>query len=182
MKTFNVPAKEQVSAGNQAIFDNLKKMVGFVPNLYATFAYSENALGNYLALQNGKTSLKAKEKEVVNLVVSEVNQCEYCLSAHTAIAKMNGFSDGQILEIRAGEISFDPKLDALAKLAKGIVKNGGHTGDEVIDNFYAAGYSEGSLVDVVVLVGDKIITNYLYALTNIPVDWPLAPKLEAVAQ
>ncbi|MBO9152814.1 carboxymuconolactone decarboxylase family protein [Chitinophaga sp. GCM10012297] len=182
MKTFNVPAREQVSLNNQAIFDNLKKVVGFVPNLYATFAHSENALANYMALQSGKTSLKAKEKEVVNLVVSEVNQCVYCLSAHTAIAKLNGFTEDQILEIRAGEITFDPKLDALAKLAKGIVENRGHASDETIGNFYAAGYNEGSLVDVVVLVGDKIITNYLHALTNIPVDWPLAAKLETAVQ
>lgn len=179
MKTYSVPTREQVTPNNQAIFDNLKKVVGFVPNLYATFAHSENALGNYLALQNGKTSLKAKEKEVVNLVVSEVNQCLYCLSAHTAIAKMNGFTEDQILEIRAGEISFDAKLDALVKLAKGIVENRGHASNEAIDNFYAAGYNEGNLIDVVVLVGDKIITNYLHALTNIPVDWPVAVKLEA---
>lgn len=182
MKTFNVPAREEVSAANQALFDTLKKAVGFVPNLYATFAHSENALGSYLALQNAKTSLKAKEKEVVNLAVSEVNQCLYCLSAHTTIAKLNGFTEDQILEIRAGEISFDPKLDALAKLAKNIAENRGRVSDETIDNFYAAGYNEGNLVDVVVLVGDKIITNYLHALTNIPVDWPLAPKLETAVQ
>jgi len=27
------------------------------------------------------------------------------------------------------------------------------------------------------VIGDKIITNYLHALTDIPVDWPLAPAL-----
>ena len=85
MSTINVPKREEVSAANQAIFDNLEKAVGFVPNLFATYAHSENALGNYLTLSNGKTSLKAKEKEVVNLAVSQVNNCIYCLSAHTAI-------------------------------------------------------------------------------------------------
>ena len=97
MSTINVPKREEVSAANQAIFDNLEKAVGFVPNLFATYAHSENALGNYLTLSNAKTSLKAKEKEVVNLAVSQVNNCIYCLSAHTAIGKMNGFTDDQIL-------------------------------------------------------------------------------------
>jgi len=177
MKNFPIPTTEQVSPANQALFGNLQKLVGFVPNLFATFAHSENALGNYLALQNAKTSLKAKEREVVNLVVSQYNHCVYCLSAHTAIAKMNGFSDSQILEIRKAEISFDPKLDALAKLVKGIVENKGHAPSELTDIFFASGYSNGSLVDVVVLIGDKIITNYLHALTEVPVDWPLAPEL-----
>jgi len=70
MATFNVPTREQVSENNQAIFDQLKKGVGFVPNLYATYAYNDTALGDYLALQNRKSTLKAKEREVINLVVS----------------------------------------------------------------------------------------------------------------
>jgi len=48
MATFNVPSREEVSELNQGIFDNLKQAVGFVPNLYATMAHSETALGNYL--------------------------------------------------------------------------------------------------------------------------------------
>ena len=91
MSKFEVPGRDQVSSANQAIFDQLESSVGFVPNLYATYAYSENALANYLALSGAKTSLNAREKEVINLAVSEVNQCIYCLSAHTAIGKMNGF-------------------------------------------------------------------------------------------
>jgi uncharacterized peroxidase-related enzyme len=181
MKTFTIPTKEQVSPANQAIFDKLNGMAGFVPNLFAVFANSENALANYLNLQNGKTSFRAKEREVINLVVSQVNECLYCLSAHTAFAKMNGFNDGQILEIRKGAISFDTKLDALAKLAKGITEDRGHVAPELLDNFYAAGYNEGSLADLVIAVGDKVITNYMYALTAVPVDWPLAPELETAS-
>jgi uncharacterized peroxidase-related enzyme len=177
MKTFPIPTKEQVSPANQAIFDNLAKMVGHVPNLFAAFANSENALGNYLTLQNGKSSLRAKEREVVNLVVSQVNQCLYCLSAHTAIAKMQGFTDAQILEIRRVDVSFDAKLDALAKLVKSIAENKGHADQALVDNFYAAGYNEGNLVDVVMVVGDKIITNYLFALTAVPIDFPAVPEI-----
>ena len=56
MSTINVPKREEVSAANQAIFDNLEKAVGFVPNLFATYAHSENALANYLNFSNAKTS------------------------------------------------------------------------------------------------------------------------------
>ena len=76
MKTVTVPTYDTVSPSNQAIFDNLKKALGFVPNLYATFAHSETALPNYLAFQNAKSSLSAKAREVINLAVSEVNQCQ----------------------------------------------------------------------------------------------------------
>jgi uncharacterized peroxidase-related enzyme len=177
MKSVKVPTREQMSETNQVLFDTLKKNIGSVPNLFAVFAHSENALGSYLALSGAKTSLKAKEKEVINLVVSQVNDCAYCLAAHTAISKMQGFTDEQIVEIRKGGASFDAKFDALAKLAKSIAENKGHADEQSIENFYAAGYSEGSLIDVVLVVGDKTITNYMYALTNIPVDFPAVPVI-----
>ncbi len=181
MSTFNVPKRDEVSEANQAIFDNLEKTVGFVPNLFATYAYSENALANYLNFSNAKTSLRAKEKEVVNLAVSEVNNCLYCLSAHTAIGKMNGFTDDQILELRAGKASFDNKLDALARLARNITENRGVTDQDVLDNFFAAGWTKENLIDTIVLVGDKTISNYINNTTEVPVDFPVAQPLAVEA-
>jgi uncharacterized peroxidase-related enzyme len=178
MKNFPIPTKEHLSPANQAIFDKLNGMVGFVPNVYAIFAHSSTALGDYLALQNRKSSIRAKEREVINLVVSQINNCSYCLSAHTQIAKMNGFSNEQIIEIRSGKISFDPKLDALAKLVKSTTEHRGRATAGILDNFFAAGYTEENLIDTVIVIGDKTITNYLHALTDIPIDWPLAPELD----
>ncbi len=180
MSTFNVPKREEVSENNQAIFDNLQNALGFVPNLYATYAHSENALTNYLALSNAKTSLNAKQKEVVNLAVSQVNNCTYCLAAHTAIGKMNGFTDTQILELRTGAASFDSKLDVLAKLARNITENRGATDTKVVDDFLNAGWTKENLIDTIVLVGDKTISNYLHKTTEVPVDFPEAQPLETV--
>ena len=172
MNTFKVPTRDEVSSANQVLFDTLKKGVGFVSNLYATYAYSGNALQNYLALSSAKTSLKAKEKEVVNLAVSQVNECSYCLAAHTAIGKMNGFTDSQILELRAGKASFDTKLNALAELSKNITENRGGADAAVVERFFDAGWTKENLVDTIVLVGDKTISNYLHKTTDVPVDFP----------
>jgi AhpD family alkylhydroperoxidase len=177
MKTFTVPTFEQVSPTNQAMFENLKKGLGMVPNLYATLAHSENALGSYLTLQNAKSSITGKAREVVNLVVSQVNNCEYCLAAHTVIGGMVGFTAEQVLEVRGGSASFDVKLDALAKLTKNIAVNRGHADSNVIDAFFAAGWTDENLVDTIVTIGDKTVTNYLHGVTKVPVDFPAAPKL-----
>lgn len=181
MNQFTVPTREEVSPANQVLFDNLKKAIGKTPNLYATMAYSQNALGTYLTLQSSKTSLRAKEKEVVNLVVSQVNECEYCLAAHTAIGKLNGFTDDQILEIRTGAASFDPKLNALAALTQSFVQHHGKPDPVLVNNFFETGYTKESLVDTIVLIGDKIITNYLHGVTKVPVDFPGAPALHRTA-
>jgi uncharacterized peroxidase-related enzyme len=177
MKTITVPTAATVSPANQAIFEQLKKGLGMVPNLYATLAYSENGLGNYLTLQNGKSSLNAKEREVINLVVSQVNECAYCLAAHTALGGMVGFKPEEIIELRKGFASFDPKLDALTRLVKSAAQHRGHATQDTIAAFFAAGYDEGNLVDAVIVIGDKIITNYLHALTKVPVDFPAAPAI-----
>ena len=177
MSTVNVPARDDVSPANQAIFDNLQKQVGFVPNLYATMAHSENALGTVLALQSAKTSINAKAREVINLVTSQVNGCAYCLAAHTALGKMNGFTDEQILEIRTGTAGFDAKFDALARLTKSVAENRGHADAALVQTFFEAGWSKENLVDAIVTIGDKTISNYLHSTTEVPVDFPAAPEL-----
>lgn len=176
--TFTVPTRDEVSPQNQQIFDSLQKGLGFVPNLYATFALSNTALGDYLALQNRKASLRAKERELINLVVSQVNECQYCLSAHTALGKMNGYTDNQILEIRTGQASFDAKLDALARFVRDVTLNRGKTDGRSTDALLAAGYTKENLVDILVVIGDKIISNFLFGVTNIPIDFPVAAPLE----
>ena len=177
MKKFTVPTRDEVTPANQSIFDNLTKALSFVPNLYATIGYSGNGLAKYLAFQNAKTSLSNKEKEAVNLIVSQVNGCVYCQSAHTVIGKMNGFSDAQILEIRHGR-SDNNKLNALVQLAANITKNRGNADAALLDAFYAEGYTNENLVDLILQVSDKTAMNYLHNLTQVPVDFPLAPSLE----
>jgi AhpD family alkylhydroperoxidase len=177
MNTIQVPTRDQVSPANQALFDQLKKGLGMVPNLYATLALSEHALGNYLAFQNAKSSITGKAREVVNLVVSQVNGCQYCLAAHTVIGGMVGFKPEQILEIRRGGASFDSRLDALAKLVKSIATERGHGDPALVQAFFDAGWTPENLVDVIVVIGDKTVTNYLHATTQVPVDFPAAPAL-----
>lgn len=177
MSLFEVPTMESVSEENQANFKRISDNFGMLPNLYAAFALSGGALTNYLALQGGKSSLSPKACEVVNLVVSEVNDCRYCLSAHTMVSKMLGFSVGQIAEIRSGRATFDPALDALARYTKTLVEKRGKVSDDSTLEFLGAGWSKENLVDLVVLVGEKTISNYLHGVTKVAIDFPIAPRI-----
>lgn len=177
MANFNVPSRDEVSANNQEIFDNLKKGLGLVPNLYAVMAHSETALENYLAFQNAKTSFSNKEKQAVNLVVSQVNECVYCQSAHTLLGTMNGLSEEQTIEIRRGSASFDKKINALVVLAKEITSKKGFASSETIDAFINAGYSKGQVVELVFLVAEKTAMNYVHAITKVENDFPLAKSI-----
>jgi uncharacterized peroxidase-related enzyme len=177
MSNFNVPTREEVSENNQAIFDNLKKGVGFVPNIYAAMGHSKNALGSYMSFLGAPTSLSNKEKEVVNLAVSQLNECKYCQAAHTATGKMNGFTDDQIIELRKGVASWDSKTNVLAQTAQRIAATNGKIEADTLSAFHAAGYDKENLVDLILAVGIITVTNILHNVTEVPIDFPLAVEL-----
>lgn len=174
---FEVPQRGQMSANNVLVYDAIVKSVGFMPNLFAILGLSDNGLNRYISFQNDKSSLSNKEKEVVNLIVSEVNDCNYCRAAHTAIGKMNGFTDAEALEIRRGQVSFDKKLNALVKLSQDIVNTRGKINQKYLELFFNEGYNKAHLVDVIIQIGEKTITNYLHNITQINIDFPEVPKI-----
>jgi uncharacterized peroxidase-related enzyme len=170
----SVPTREQVNGESQAIFDELKNQLGMVPNLYATIGYSSNALSNFLAFSGkaAKGVFSNKEVEAIKLAVSEANNCIYCKSAHTAIAKMNGFTDEETKQLRSATIE-DEKLNVLTTLAKEVALKAGHVEGSVLEKFFAAGYDEKALMDFVGVVMAVTLTNYTHALTKVAVDFPL---------
>lgn len=176
MRRFEIPTKANVAPLNQEIFSQLEKGLGFVPNLYATIAHSDNGLKRFLDYQNAKTSFNNKEKEAINLVVSQVNECQYCLSAHTVLGKMNGFSEEELIHIRKRG-SENSKLKALVALAADITEKRGVAEEALVDDFFEQGYNLENLVDLVLQVSDKTAMNYLHNLTKIDIDFPLAPAL-----
>ena len=178
MKTIVVPAREQVSEASQAIFDAIQKKMGKVPNLYATIGYSANALKGFLDFEAAfsHSAFTDKEKEAVNLVVSQVNNCDYCLAAHTMLATMKGFTREETLQLRRG-LADDVKLQAVLQLAKAIAEKKGNAGDNYKAAFFYAGYDEKALMELTGLITVRTFTNYVYALTKVPVDFPAAPAL-----
>ena len=178
MKTITVPTRDQVSTQSQEIFDAITKKLGKVPNLYATIGYSANALKGMLDFEEtlNQGIFNAKEREAINLIISQVNQCNYCLAAHTVIAGMKGYSKEEILNFRKG-LAADPKLSAAIQLGKAIAENKGVVRDEVKDAFFEVGYNEAALIELTALITLRTFTNYVYALTEIPVDFPEVEKI-----
>lgn len=140
-------------------------------------AHSDTALGNYLAFQNAKTTFNNKEKQAINLIVSQVNECAYCQAAHTVLGKMNGFTEEQTIEIRKGSTAFDAKLNALVVLAKEVTIKKGFVDGASLENFFNAGYTKGQAVELVMLVAEKIAMNYLHAVTKVAIDFPAAKAI-----
>ena len=67
------------------------------------------------------------------------------------------------------------------KLAKNIAENRGRVENDILENYFDQGFNEGNLVDLIVAVGEKTITNMLHNVTKIPKYFPEVPKLEEVS-
>jgi alkylhydroperoxidase family enzyme len=98
---------------------------------------------------------------------AERRRGEYCLAAHTVVGKMHGFTDDPILEIRRGKATFDGKLNALARLVQSITVGRGRADQALVEAFFDAGWTKENLVDAIVVIGDKTVTNYLHSVTKV---------------
>jgi AhpD family alkylhydroperoxidase len=178
MKKLSALKKEQASPESVQLFNSIEKAFGMLPNIYAVIGNSANALGSYLTFSDAqsKGSFNAKEREAIFLAVSQENGCNYCLSAHTAVAMMNGFSEPETLQLRAGTIQ-DKKLNVLTRLARSITFNRGRADEQLINEFFDAGFEAKALVDLVAIVIEKSFTNYIGRLSQPEIDFPKAKNL-----
>lgn len=183
MKSIQVPTREQVSEETQALVDQLQKRLGKVTNLYATIGYSAHALQAFLQFEESLNhgAFNGKEREAIALVVSEVNGCNYCLAAHTMAAIKRGLTQEETIVIRSDRAS-DQKMNTIVQLAKSIAETKGKPEEALLEQFFATGYTEATLMELTGLVTVRIFTNYVYVLTNIPVDFPAAQPLPYALQ
>lgn len=180
MKTIQVPQKNQVDAKAGIIFDQLENALGMVPNLYATIGYSSEVLEAFLSYSEkvGSSSFNKKEMEAIKLAVSEVNNCQYCKAAHTALAVMNGFTESETIDIRAGKLK-DQRLNAILQTAQELAIKKGALSDDTKEQFFSYEFDNKAFIDLIAIVNAVSFTNFVHNATEVPIDFPLAPALLA---
>lgn len=179
MKTIQVPDLNQVSVESKTILEQVSKRMGKIPNLYATIGYSAPALKGMLEFEASlahDASFTAKEREAINLIVSQVNQCDYCLAAHTSLAQLRGFSQADTIAIRRAAYS-EPRLNAIIQLAQSLTAQKGNAEPALLEAFFEAGFNEKALIELIGLITVRSFANYVYAATNVPIDFPAAEPL-----
>jgi uncharacterized peroxidase-related enzyme len=149
-----------------------KSKFGFVPNLLACLAESPAALKAYVTLGEiaDSSTLNSKEKNILLLAVSQANDCVYCMSAHTAIAKMAKLDDADISALCNDRPLRDAKSEALRSFAQSVIHKRGWVSPYEVESFLAAGYSRQTLLDILVIVSMKTISNYANHIMKTPVD------------
>lgn len=165
---------ETADARARAVLEKAHKQVGFIPNMYANMVHSPAVLDTYLdgyAAFRKDSGFTPVEQEVVFLVISRENGCEYCVSAHSFLAdKASGVPTEVTDAIRDGQPLSDAKLQALADFTRTMVNSRGLPGRAQVEGFLAAGYSERQILEIVLAIAVKTLSNYSNHLFHTALD------------
>lgn len=169
MSQFTLHTLESAPEQTKAMLQGSLDTFGFIPNLYANLAESPQALLAYPQITElfNQSSLNPIEQQVVLLTASVENQCEFCVAAHSVIAKNMVKVPADVVEsIRNGQPIADKKLNALAVFTQLAVSQRGWVNGEPTDAFIAAGYSQQAALDVILGVTLKTLSTYANHLTG----------------
>lgn len=172
MINFDVLNKETAPQASVAALAGAEKAYGFIPNLLGVFADSPPTLKAYLALGEllGETTLSDTERQLLLLSVSRFNDCEYCVAAHTTVASMQNVPRDVVESIRNDEPIANPKLQTLREFAVAMVEKRGWISDEHVQRFLAAGYTKANILDVILALSFKTLSNYTNHVAETPLD------------
>lgn len=178
MSRFPVLSTDQAPEPARALLTGAGKRYGFVPNLLGVMAQAPPLLEAYtqVAERFAQTSLTPVEQQVVLLAASHQNGCDYCVAAHSTIASMSKVPAPVIAALRAGEPIAEPKLEALRTFTRSVVEGRGWVDETAVDAFLGAGFEAAQVLEVVLGVGMKTLSNYTNHVTQTPLDDAFAPQ------
>jgi len=163
--------------GAKEILQAAEKSLGFVPNLYGVMAEAPALLKAYTTVSRifGESSLSAAEQQTVLLTVSRLNGCEYCVAAHSALAGMQKVPEAVIGALRSGTPIADDRLEAVRQFTEEVVEKRGWPSTDAVNAFRHAGYAEQQMLEVILGVGMKILSNYTNHIAKTQLDAAFVP-------
>lgn len=154
--------------------------MGFIPNMYARMANSPGLLETYLhgyEVFRQQSGFSAVEQEIVFLSISVENGCEYCVAAHSLVADaMSKVPVAVTNAIRGSDKVPDEKFAALSEFARTMVARRGLPSRNDVLAFLAAGYSERHILEVILAISVKTLSNYTNHNFHTPVDAAFASR------
>lgn len=178
MSRLNVPTLQNAPEASRASLEALKKGIGVVPNLFAVIGNSPAALNGYLAFTGAldKGSLTGREIELINLHVSELNGCSYCIAAHGALSKRFELSQQDIDQARVGTGKTE-RENAILAFARRVTRTGGAQAGTELERARAAGVTDAQIIEIAAHVASKVFTNIVGIASQVTVDMPAQPNL-----
>ncbi|WP_019590738.1 carboxymuconolactone decarboxylase family protein [Thioalkalivibrio sp. ALE20] len=170
------PLHDRASApAAAASFDRAEAAFGMVPNLIRKMATAPALAAAYLDLNEllQQTSLSGEEQAVLLLTVSRFHACDYCMAAHSMTGRMAGVADSVVDALREDRPLEDPALEALRGFARAMLEHRGWVDEKDKQAFLEAGHTPQKMLEVILAIGLKTLSNYTNHLAATPVDEPM---------
>lgn len=163
---------ETAPEGSKALLETSQKAYGMIPGLHGVLAGSPDILEAYQTIHElfVNSSFNEEELTVVWQTINVEHACHYCVPAHTGIAKMMKVDDAITEALRNETPLENAKLEALRTMTLTIVRNRGHVSQAELEAFYTAGYGEKQVLEIILGLSQKVISNYTNHIANTPVD------------
>ncbi len=172
MSSYKVHTTETASQPAAELLKKAEEKYGFVPNILGVMAEAPPILKAYMTLAGifGETSFTETERQIVLLSTSLSNECEYCMAAHSAMANMQNVPDEVVSAIRNNDPIEDSKLEALRRLTQEIADTRGNPSEKTVKAFLDAGYEQEQILEIILGVGFKTLSNYTNHIAETPLD------------
>lgn len=176
---FTIHTLETAPNESKEALAHAEETFSFIPNLEGIFAEAPALLKGSMALWDlfETTSFTPIEQQVIYLTANYENSCNYCMAAHSGLAKMTGMSPENIEALRNGTPMSDKKLQALRHFTQKMVRERGWVEDSEIEAFLAAGYSKQQVLEVILGIAIKVMHNYTNHIAKTPLDQQFKPNV-----
>ena len=172
MSDYKIHDVDSAPEKSKPLLENSQKGFGMIPNLHGVMAESPATLDAYQKLTGlfQQTSFTKTEQHVIWLAINYTNNCHYCMPAHTGLAYMDGVEESVVTALREGKPIADEKLEALRRFAVAMVEKRGFVEDSDVSAFHDAGYNQQQVLEVILGVAHKVLSNYTNHVAQTPVD------------
>ena len=159
---------------SKPLLEDSNKAFGMIPNLHAVMAESPGLLEGYKMLHGlfQNSAFDADELTVVWQTINVEHECHYCVPAHTYIANSMKVDPALTEALRNRAPMPNEKLQTLHDTTLAIVRNRGRLSEAEKETFYAAGYGTRQLLDIILGLSQKVMSNYVNHIAETPVDAP----------
>jgi alkylhydroperoxidase family enzyme len=172
MTTFTIHTADSAPAESKEQLETTQQRKGLIPNLYGVLAEAPIAVEAYDTLGSllMRSSFTPTERHVVWFTINAYHDCHYCMAAHTLLAIGEKVPDDVIDTARAVRSYEDPKLEALRVFTLNLVENRGWTSEKDLEAFLGAGFTKQNVLEIVVVIAHKVLSNYTNHIVDTPVD------------
>lgn len=172
MSDFTTHTVESAPEASKPLLQGAKDGFGFVPNLLGTMATAPALLEGYMTLAGifDKSDMSETERQIILMTNNRLNGCIYCMAAHTTLSQMAKVPADVVEALRTNTPIADPKLEALRTFAAVINETRGWPSEDQVAAFIDAGYTQQTVLEVILGTSLKVMSNYTNHIAQTEVD------------